>query len=271
MAKSGLDRGDLVPTGRISEIVENLSQSSTCEDNMSSAFFEFPTQEEWERIYKASPFEKLYSKLDDFGSHYAESNDIFTSLEIKGYVYELVQRLADTSKSYNMMMFYYEKGIPDQHWRISPGSRGESIQYFPDFEKHHFYLKAWFDFYSDTLYYKLFSAWDIVGHILNVKYSLDVHKVDFSKAVQALKHKDEELFKRLIELTESTSYQQAKKIRNDIVHNYLPNVPGMAVFRTARFDALGVKKYVPSNEIVANIKDALDLFEKTMQCLTGDQ
>ncbi len=240
---------------------------------MSSVFFEFPTQEEWKRIYKASPFEELYSALDRVTQRSDWSDDVFITLEVRGYLNELMHRFADTFKSYQMMMFYYEKGIPDQRWYSSPGKQGESMQYFPDFENHHVYIKAWFDFYSDTLYYKLFSAWDIIGHILNVKYSLNIRKdrVNFREAVQRLKNRDETLFERLDALINSPSYQEAKRVRNDITHNYLPNVPGMAVFREDRFDAWGVKKYIRSNEVVANIKEALDLFGKTMRYLTDDQ
>ena len=77
--------------------------------------------------------------------------------------------MTDVATSYVLTMFYYGKGIPDKRWYISPGRNGASIQYYPDFADVHFQIKAWFDFYSDVLYYKLFSAWDLMGHVLNVQ------------------------------------------------------------------------------------------------------
>ena len=63
------------------------------------------------------------------------------------------------------------------------------MQFYPDFEDVHYAIKMWFDYFSDTFYYKLFSAWDIIGHFLNVKYGLKIpnDKVYFSIAVNKLK------------------------------------------------------------------------------------
>ena len=230
---------------------------------MSTIFFGFPSHEDWKRIYNDSPFDRLFSLLDSFQNkgHASQGIDGFTkAIELHGLIYEVQQRLSDVRRSYILMMFYYKQGIPDQRWYISPGRNGESVQYYPDFEERHFHIKGWFDYYSDTLYYKLFSAWDVVGHILNVKYDLKVDMVYFGKAVEALKSKHPSLHANFAGVRESPVFKKASTIRNDITHNYLPNTAGMAVYRGSKSTTVGLKKYVPSDEIIANVQEILELF-----------
>lgn len=109
-------------------------------------------------------------------------------MELQIYLHEVRQRLGGVARSYILMMYYYGKGIPDKRPYVSPSKDGHSVQYYPDFtERQHFHIKGWFDFYSDTFYYKLFSAWALIGHMINVAYGLGIKKADFSKAVEALK------------------------------------------------------------------------------------
>jgi hypothetical protein len=80
----------------------------------------------------------------------------------------------------------------------------------------------------------------------------------------------------LLEVKDSSAYKKAKKIRNNIVHNSPPNIPGMAVHRSdytgmfgGRFATIGLKDYIPSDEIVTNIREVLELFVDTLKCLQG--
>lgn len=203
---------------------------------MNSYAFEFPTRIDWKRIYNSSPFKGLCSLISQLeNSGFGTGNNVQefpAGMELLGYLYEVKQRLGDVTISYIFMMYYYEKGIPDKCWYISPSKDGHSVQYFPDFAEKHFHIKGWFDFYSDTFYYKLFSAWDSVGHMINVAYGLSVKKVSFSTAVKALNNRRNEiLYKRLKELQNSTGFVKAKEIRNDIAHNYLPNTPRIRIYR----------------------------------------
>jgi hypothetical protein len=182
---------------------------------MAAGYFEFPAREDWRRIYSTSSFQKLFVLLDRF--EVTENTvdgwgGLTKRIELRGYLYEMQHRLAAAARSYVLMMFYYEKGIPDQQWYISPGKDGEPIQYFPDFEEVDFHIKGWFNYYSDILYYKLFSAWDLVGHILNVKYDLKIKRADFDRAVKALGGKDKSLHTSLEGLRNSPAYRKAKKM-----------------------------------------------------------
>ena len=237
---------------------------------MSTELFEFPTREDWKRIHSVSAFTKIYSVLDSLESSEHLTGDFARDLELKGWFYEIRQRIKDTAISYFFMMFYYEKGIPDKRWYISPGTSGESVQYYPDFEEVHFHIKMWFDFFSDTLYYKLFSAWDLIGHVLKVKYGLDIRKerVYFGPAVDKLGDKDKNLYCCLKKVKESPVYQRAHKIRVDITHNYLPNTAHMVVRRCSQSTTIDLKEYISSEEIVTNVQGALELFATTLQCIS---
>ena len=241
---------------------------------MSAGYPEFPTQEDWKRIYSASRFDQIFSLWDGIQARKGPRTDWsgFTkAMQLDGLMYEMRERLVDTARSYVFMMFFYGQGIPDKRWYVSPGNRGQSVQFFPDFKERHFVIKGWFDFYSDTSYYKLFSAWDLVGHILSVKYDLSPKKgrVNFKWAVKALTSKNATLRASLEEVRDSPAFQKANKLRNDISHNYLPYTTGIAIHRGEGVTGIGFKHYVPSAEIIANIQEALDLFGVTLQRITA--
>jgi hypothetical protein len=237
---------------------------------MNDAYFEFPTPEDWKRIYGKSPFGQIYSLLHGTTPENRVHNalDDFTkAMTLDECLHQIERRMADVATSYVLMVFYYEKGIPDKRWYISPGRNGASVQYYPDFEDVHFQIKAWFDFYSDTLYYKLFSAWDLVGHELNVKYNLGIKRVDFGLAIRGLKTKDMGLYPSLKTIQDSPTYKKANKIRNDITHNYLPYTTGIAFCtdKSGSRTTIGLREYVTSEEIVANIHGAIELFTTTLE------
>jgi hypothetical protein len=168
-------------------------------------------------------------------------------------------------------MFYYKKGIPDKRWFVSPGQDGSSMQYYPDFEEVHYSIKIWFDYFSDTLYYKLFSAWDILGHILNVKYELKIpsDKVYFSTALQKMKGKDRSLYNCLDKIRNSPIYEKAHQIRRNITHNCLPRNAGINVIKRGKSVEVGLKEYIPSEKIVDNIHDTLRLLADTLNYILG--
>src|SRR5260221_213955 len=168
-------------------------------------------------------------------------------------------------------MFYYEEGIQDDPAFISPGMQGQTVQFYPNMDSNQRQNKDWFDFYSDTLYFKLFSAWDLIGHFLNVKYGLGVEKVDFHKAVTNLKSKNVGPFKNLGKLKSSPAFKTASILRNNITHNRLPNTLGMEVTRkVTRIGPaidIGLKIYFPAAEIVANTRETLSLFASTIEAM----
>jgi hypothetical protein len=238
-------------------------------------FFIFPTRKDWREILQGSVFSHLEPLIERLEAQDYSTNNksiIFKELEIQSWFIELRNRISDMQISYYFLMFYYGKGIPDNRWNISPGENGSSIQYFPDFKEAHYLLKTWFDYFSDTFYYKLFSSLDIIGHIINVKYELDIQNnhIYFTNLVNELKNKDNSLFLCLDSIFKSPAYNDANRIRNNITHNFLPSSVGMYVIRDGKSGGIGIKKYVTSENIVSNIQNVLRLFVKTLEYINGD-
>lgn len=90
---------------------------------------------------------------------------------------ELIQehnnKVGSLAITYALCRHYFNKGIPDDPWYISPGKEGQSIQYFPNFKEEHWMRRYWFNYFSDTFYLKISSVWDSMIEILNHFYSLD--------------------------------------------------------------------------------------------------
>lgn len=239
---------------------------------MNDAYLEFPTARDWKRIHGKSPITRIYSLLHDtitMDRVHDALSDFTKAMTLDECLYQIQHRVSDVATSYVLMLFYYEKGIPDKRWYASPGEDGASIQYYPDFEDIHFQIKAWFDCYSDTLYYKLFSAWDLLGHMLNTEYDLAIRKVDFGKAVRELEAKDTSLYTFLKTIQGSPAYKKANDIRNDITHNYLPYTTGIAFCsdKSGLRTTIGLREYVTSEEIVANIHAVIVLFTTALECV----
>lgn len=187
-------------------------------------------------------------------------------IDFKEFLWQLHSRLMDTAKSYSLLSYFFKKGIPDEEWHVSPGNSGASIEYFPHFQPIHYAIKDWFDYYSDVFYYKFFSALDMVGHILNVRYELGIKqsKVSFQSVVVDLRDKDHTLHTMLEEIINSTVYREGRRFRNNITHNYLPSSTGMSVNMSEQGGSIGMREYTPSAVIMGNIEEILALLDRVI-------
>jgi hypothetical protein len=160
---------------------------------------DFPTQDDINRIYGTTPFQpframkkRIFMPFNKDESSSGSHTVLFKSLEATEILNQLHYKLMGAAKSYVLMSYFFEKGIPDDESYISPGKRGESVEFFPHFEPIHFEVKDWFDYFSDTFYYKLFSALDMVGHFINLQYELGVKPkyVHFNSVVDKLDQRE---------------------------------------------------------------------------------
>jgi hypothetical protein len=235
--------------------------------------FEFPSEDDWQRISLTFSFKKLNIPIDSFSRYGTANNDLdllFTKTELEEWTKHLKNRLYDVHMSYVMLCFYFEKGIPDKEWFISPGRNGESVQYFPHFTQYHFQIKSWFDYYVDTFYYKLFSALDTIGQILNVKHNLGIKKPDLGKVMTKLEKMHPDIHNQLKRLKDKPAFKQANELRNDITHNFLPSSIGGSITKFQDAPALGIGEYVPSATIKQNIIDVLYVFVDILNYLKRD-
>lgn len=232
---------------------------------------DFPTDQNWDEIAKTYPSENLEFSEDSF-KYLGDPSDVLEQIsaefEIPVLVLHLKNRLAQVRWSYVMSIFYFNKGIPDDEWFSSPGRAGESIEYFPHFSEEDWKPKSLFDYFSDAFYHKLFSAWDTIGHLLNDIYGLKLKKPSFRGAVQKLQQVHQSLSAAINQIMESPDFQQMRKLRHAITHNYLPGHPGSNVARKSEKElTFGVGTYIPSQVIKANMEIALDLLAATLKTI----
>lgn len=234
--------------------------------------FDVPTKEEYKNLLDSYPFDESVISSDSFNYTIHPENSIellYASNQIQTWQIHLANRMYQTRWSWVLLNHLFNKGIPDDEWYISPGKSGSSVEYFPHFEKNHHIIKAQFDYFSDVFYYKLFSAWDNLGHILDNMYGLEIKKVDFHKAVEALKDVKSTLHSNLNSLMESEDFKNMKEFRHSSTHNeLLGNVgSGMAKFsnKTASGITFGVGNYTTSLQIKNNADKSLILLTQAIE------
>jgi Cthe_2314-like HEPN len=234
-------------------------------------FFEFPTKEEWRELEESYPFEKLEVSEEHFQytAYPQGSLERFSAIpEILTWTVHLQNRLIQTRWSYVLLMFHFNKGIPDDEWFISPGKKGQSIEYYPHFEKKDHLVKAQFDYYADIFYYKLFSAWDTLGHLLNVTYELEIERASFYKAIEKLKTVKPTLYVKLKGVMVSFDFETMREFRHNITHNHLPGHIGSSARRVSKnLVTFGGGSYTPSAQIKDNVIKSLDLFAETLEAI----
>jgi len=187
-------------------------------------YLEYPSQEEWGQIEKASIINNLYLDLENVnvGSGILS---VYYSREMNSWLKLLNNRLGQARLSYIFLSHYYNKGIPDDEWYKSPGDRGQSIQYFPHFSEEHYYYKLMFDFYAETFYNNIYSSWDTVYHLLNIYYRFDIKSNRrFSiNVMNKLLETDSATYSIIDRAKKSDEFKKFKKLRNNITHNYAPS------------------------------------------------
>ena len=197
------------------------------------------------------------------------------SMEVNDWTVTLCNRMIQARDSYHLMMFYFDRGIPDARPYISPGKNGESLSFLPDFQDKDHLNKSSFDFYADTFFSKLYSSLDTLGHLLNVIHVLDLKpkNISFTSVVEKLSMLNSASGKKLHELFKSSEFEKFNTIRNNVTHNFPPGMFGSSVKRTYSENeikeiSIGVGPYVASDEIVGTAVESLQLFNKAL-CVAG--
>lgn len=225
---------------------------------------ELPSQSEWIELMRAYPYDQVQVAECDFryflnppGSMecFTASHQIFT------WTVHLQNRISQTRWSHGLMSYFYNKGIPDDEWFLSPGRQGQSIEFLPHFSKRDHSVKMMFDYYADIFYYKLFSCWDNVGHLLNLQYDLELNRPDFHKAIDKLQQANNPLWLRLQPIRDSSDFQLMKELRHDVTHNELPGHIGSGIKKYPDGFSFGGGDYTPSKAIRDNAIASLDLFK----------
>lgn len=239
---------------------------------MKKNFFTFPSEEEWNKLIELPPIPNLFSSAEKMIGDFSPKKPI-KFFHLQSYYEDVCHRLDDISRGYVFMVYYYGTGYSDEKWHTTPEKKGDALEFYPELSENDALLKSWFDFYSDATYHKLFSVWDLIGHILNIAYELNIKLVYFEKSITLLKEKDGLLHDRLTEIINTDAYKLANKIRNDTTHNLLPNVPGLTTYLEESQSGnntyrLGFRNYLTSGTILENIQENLNLLTQTFICLS---
>lgn len=184
------------------------------------------------------------------------------------YELNLNNKLGGLRLNYSFLRLYYDKGIPDEKVFQQDEEKG-GIRYFPNFRTEHYARKFWFGYYLDVFYFKLFSVYDAVYHLLNVYYNMEFKpSPSFNrKVLSKLEHTNVELYMLFDEITKSEAYEQARRLRNDLTHNFPPNYTGPRItIEEEEIDGnvyiseklgIGVENYITTSKFIKNIEDNL--------------
>jgi hypothetical protein len=106
----------------------------------------------------------------------------------------------------------------------------------------------------------------LLAHVINSLFVLGLKKrgVKFTAAVTRLETSEARLHSDLSELTRSHVFQEARKIRNNITHNYLPHSAGLSVSISEKGASLGLRPYTDSATMMNNMRDVAKLLQEAI-------
>ena len=184
--------------------------------------FELLSQEEWDKYLGSAVFDDISIKPECFKEC---EQKIFMYLPLGEAIDGHNNKVGDLRITYALCRHYYDKGIPDDPWYISPGKDGCSVQYMPKFEDEHWMRRHWFNHYAENLYLKFFSLWDGIVGLINIFFEINESLQDyrFRKTVMnALKKKHKPVYEFLNEILEEPIYKEANQYRTSFVHGIAP-------------------------------------------------
>lgn len=208
---------------------------------------------------------------------FKQRNDDFFKLledwETQHWERLLNNRLLSLNRNFGYAIYYYQKGIPDDEWFISPGKEGKSVQYFPHFKDKHYSNHFNFTYFVDVFFLQSFTLYETIGHLLFKKYGFKIaenkpsDQVSFNNAIYKLKKINQSLYRSLNKVKYSCDYQRGVKMRNNIAHNHPPHQIDSGISNYKGLVAFGVGKYTTSNEIKEIMIGLLKSIRKTFEVL----
>lgn len=216
----------------------------------------FPTDDDFKRLGPTFPYDNLLLHPDDILQYFSSEHpvaQISNFGDILTWVNSFNGRVYYARRSYIFMSFYIETGI------------AENIELFTNEQ---YIIKDYFDYFADTFFYKLFSAWDTIGHIFNIIFHLSVDRPSFEKSLYQLKKSNIDAYHLYEPIFKDIAYRDAKDVRNDITHNVPPSIADQRpIPATPEITYFGVSKQVLSNTVFSTATNAIPLLERTVLTL----
>ncbi|MCY7584603.1 Cthe_2314 family HEPN domain-containing protein [Bacillus safensis] len=232
---------------------------------------DFPTVNDWNGLFKDK--KKSFDRIILRGT--TEEQNIFEfmlRLELESWINLFNNRVHDLQMNYVMLKFFYRKGIPDDVWNISPGSEGQSVEYFPNFKEEHYSYHYWFGSYVKGYYTEFIGIVDTIYHLINIKFRYDLEPgMHFNKEViRKLYDDDKELFHQMKRIRKNSVFKQVNDYRNNLIHNYSQMQVSSGISRINLPDGgfrieYGVGDYTKTKEYFENIESSIDFLASIVE------
>lgn len=194
-------------------------------------------------------------------------DELFLIIDLDEAYIAFNRRIFETKLTYKMAVFFYNNGIPDDPWYISPG-KDQGVDYFPNFkEDEHYVNHYWFNYYTESFYSRFQGVIDYLFHIINKKYCLNIEdKVGFNKFVlNKLKVKEPRLRLLLNKHYYNNHYKELLTYRNNIIHNSKPGEISGSVTKQGGLVAYGIGEYTSTTVLKNNMDKNIQLLSEHLK------
>ena len=185
--------------------------------------FEVPTLEDQRNLPQIESLHKLGIAESELGLNPTTFN--LDHPRLSELIREHNNKVGNLIMTYTLAYHYFSAGIPDDRWYQSPGEKGQSVQYMPDFSEEHWGRNIWFGYFSNVYYMTISSIWDSVLEIINhyYDYNLPVDMRLRSSILKKLKMEHPKISEIFASLQKNELYSQAQKYRTSAAHGSAPN------------------------------------------------
>ncbi|WP_110955199.1 Cthe_2314 family HEPN domain-containing protein [Anaerosinus massiliensis] len=237
---------------------------------MEYGYPKFPTDEAFSEIaVKIFPLQSFKQVISEIRSN--KKVDIWgcflNGKDAVDWTIILSNKISQIQLSYPCAYHYAEK-FNDDVWHRNNEEEG-CIEYFPYTQKEAL-NKAMFDFFAYTCFSVVFSAFDIIGQVVNGEYKLGfaITDVSFNKIVcPKLENINKNLFDTLNKIKKGDKFESVK-LRHSFIHRIPPTeLIAFAVKDKGNVKSLTVGKYVTSKEIMECMKEAIDCLLETLNAI----
>ncbi len=209
--------------------------------------YKYPSNEEREEA------ENSYPNLSNFGFDY--KNELVEILKNK-------KSLSETKKEVNL--FWWDNCLLNKFGKLHLSYINTYVNYMRYSSESEEILKKGisihrlqFDFYSETYYYFLFSARDVIFQILNLFYNLDIEESRVSFKTITKKMINNNVREMILKLDDKLKV--ASEIRNSFTHKFPKNQKDYRMTHT-KLSAMSGQEMKPL-EIWNNISESLQIMD----------
>ncbi|MGA3601748.1 Cthe_2314 family HEPN domain-containing protein [Lysinibacillus agricola] len=198
---------------------------------------------EFDDVYPQIVFKNLRDKFNMIEMFSGES-------EVNHWMTEYNNKIFNISVNYVQMMLYY---IEDDK------------QNYDDFDKNNVGIQYWYSYYTESLTQRVLGAYDLLMHVINVKYQFNKapgSRFNF-EVMKSLKEENLELYDELKQAIDDVEYFQISELRNDFTHNNNPTNLTSGVERKEGIITISKGVRTSNNVILKSIKEGLSHLERT--------